>query len=79
LLINAINIKVCDAIITVRIRLHQTVLVVQIRAVLRMLLKPWLNLKLIVVFLEHHDAGEILALRRRRLHLLWDCHGWFVA
>ena len=54
LLINAINIKVSDAIITIRIRLHQTVLVVQICTVLRMLFKPWLDLKLIVVFLEHH-------------------------
>ena len=62
LLILSIDVEVSYAVVTVGVGFDEAVLVVEVGTILGVLLEPWLDLELIVVLLEHHDAGEILTL-----------------
>ena len=87
LLVLSIDVEVSYAIVTVGVGFDEAVLVVEVGAILGVFLEPWLDLELIVVLLEHHDAREILTLGwglaltlldRRGLNVMLEARWWLV-
>lgn len=75
LLVLSVDVEVGDAVVAVGVGFDEAVLVVEVGPILRVLLEPRLDLELVVVLLEHHDAREIFTLGWRLAFALLDWRG----